>query len=494
MDCSSRSSAVDRASGWLLSVCAGLALALHAPPAAANGRLPGATELTLAGRDARRLVIRATFGFVQSFDGGSRWQWICENAIQVSGEADPPFTVTADGTLVLLPPAGGALISRDEACSWTTAPSPLAGRRTIDLTLDPANGARALLVTSTVTEIDELGVPSYETLLVETRDNAVSWATLSTLPSDFKAETLEIAPSDSARIYVSGTANDDPLVGVLLHSEDGGKNWIRHTLGLPDSSGSLFISGIHPSDPDRVWLRVPALGDSFGRFPASLVFTANKGRSFQVLAATEKGMFGFALSPDGSELAYGGPFDGLFVGASDGSGSFTRVSDTGVRCLRWNASGLYACGTEPNDAFSIGLSRDRGASFESVYRIAQTCPQECADASELTRLCLAPWRTIGPAIGATEAECAVKWLEPDAGVQDAGDDAGAGQHSADDEGCSCSVPNPRSPVTPAATLLAAACAVLCRRAYARERKTSRTSAWPTRSLRHSSGAQPARNR
>lgn len=472
----------------------GAALALRAPPAVANGRLPGATELTLVGQDARRLVIRATFGFVQSFDGGSRWQWICENAIQVSGEADPPFTVTADGTLVLLPPASGALISRDDACSWSSAPLPLAGRRSIDLTLDPTNSARVLVVTSTVSEIDEQGIARYETLLVETRDNALSWTALSTLPPDFKAETLEIAPSDSARIYVSGTANDNPLVGVLLHSEDGGNNWIRHTLGLPDNSGSLFISGIHPTDPDRVWLRVPALGDSFGRFPASLVLTVNKGQSFQVLAATEKGMFGFALSPDGSELAYGGPFDGLFLGASDGSGGFARVNTTGVRCLRWNASGLYACGTEPNDAFSIGLSRDRGASFESVYRVAQTCPQECADASQLTRLCREPWRIIGPAIGATEAECAVQWLEPDAGAPNPGDDAGTARHPADDEGCSCSVAKRRALFLPAATLVAAACAVLRRRAYARERKTSRTSACPTRSRRHSSGAQPARNR
>lgn len=155
---------------------------------------------------------------------------------------------------------------------------------------------------------------------------------------------------------------------------------------------------------------------------------------------------------------------------------------------------LPPLGTEPNDAFSIGLSRDRGASFESVYRIAQTCPQECVDASEITRLCLAPWRTIGPAIRATEVECAVQWLEPDAGTQEPGADAGAARKSADDEGCSCRVPTPGVPFAPAATLLAAACAVLWRRVYARERNTSRTSSCPTRSRRHSSGAQPARNR
>ncbi len=435
----------------------GAALALQAPPAGANGRLPGATELTIAGNDAQRLVIRATFGFVQSFDGGSSWQWICENAIQVSGEADPPFTVTADATLVLLPPAGGALVSRDKGCSWNAASAPLAGRRTVDLTLDPANPARVLVVTSMVGAIDDQGIVTYETLLVETRDNAQSFTQLATLPSDFKAETLEVAPSDSARIYVSGTANDNPLVGVLLHSEDGGKTWSRHTLGLPDGSGSLFISGIHPTDSNRVWLRVPVLGDSFGRFPASLVFTPDHGQTFQVLAATGRGMFGFALSPDGSELAYGGPFDGLFVGASDGSGGFIKVNTAGVRCLRWNAAGLYACGTEPNDAFSIGLSTDRGVSFTSVYRIAQTCPQACADASELLRLCREPWRTIAPAIGATESECAVQWLVRDAGSEKPADAAAPGKSDDDGGGCSCALAKSRmaggSTLTTAAAVL-----------------------------------------
>jgi MYXO-CTERM domain-containing protein len=451
----------------LLAASLGLASAVQAPPAAANGRLPGATELTIAGSDAERLVIRATFGFVQSFDGGASWQWICENAIQVSGEADPPFAVTADATLVLLPPAGGALISRDQACSWSAAPAPLADRRTIDLTLDPANRSRVLVVTSTVAEIDAQGIVTYETLLVETRDDARSFTQLATLPSDFKAETLEIAPSDSARIYVSGTANDNPLVGVLLHSDDGGKSWSRHTLGLPDGSGSLFISGIHPTDSNRVWLRVPVLGDAFGRFPASLVFTPNHGESFRVLAVTNMGMFGFALSPDGSELAYGGPFDGLFVGASDGSAGFAKTNTTGVRCLRWNAAGLYACGTEPTDAFSVGLSTDHGASFSSVYRIAQTCPQACADASALQRVCREPWRTIAPVIGATESECSVQWLVRDAGSQqpaDAADDAGSPRSSDDEgDGCSCAVPASRTASGPALTLAAAVLALLRRR-------------------------------
>jgi hypothetical protein len=430
----------------VVAICLSLALALYASSATANGRMPGATALSLADPDSRHILVRATFGFVQSFDGGSTWQWVCENAIQVSGESDPPTTVTADGTLVLLPPVGGALISRDHGCSWLKAASPLSGKRSIDLTLDPQNAARVLVVTSTVSKIDESGLVTYDNLLIETRDNAANFTELSQLPGDFRAETLEIAPSDPARIYVSGTASDSPLLGVLFCSENGGQTWTRRTLPLPEGSGSLFISGIHPTDPDRVWVRVPARGDSFGLYPASLLVTKDKGEHFQVLADTQKAMFGFALSPDGAELAYGGPFDGLYVGASDGSSSFTKVNGIGVRCLKWTRAGLYACGSEPPDAFSIGRSTDRGKSFEALYRMTQTCPQECNNLTGFATACRGPWQTIARAIDAGSAQCREQWLTADAGTEagsnDAGNDSGDAPDAASESGCSCRIGSP----------------------------------------------------
>ena len=93
-----------------------------ATSAGANGRMPGATEMsTAAGPD--HLVVRATFGLIQTFDGGKNWRWICEQAIGVSGEADPPLTVTEGGTLILVSPKGGLLVSRDRGCSWAAGPS-----------------------------------------------------------------------------------------------------------------------------------------------------------------------------------------------------------------------------------------------------------------------------------------------------------------------------------------------------------------------------------
>jgi hypothetical protein len=435
--------------------------------------MPGATALSVTGADSQHIVVRATFGLVQSFDAGLTWQWVCENAIQVSGESDPPIAVTSDGTLVLLPPVGGALISRDRGCSWLKAASPLEGRQTVDLTLDPGDAARVLVVTSTVSEIDETGLITFENTLIETRDDAASWMEMSTLPGDFRAETLEIAPSDPARIYVSGTANDDPLLGVLLSSENAGQSWTRRTLPLPEGSGSLFISAVHPTNPDRVWVRVPRRDDSFGMYPASLLVTNDKGSHFEVLADTEKAMLGFALSPDGSELAYGGPFDGLHVGASDGRSGFAKVSSVAVRCLKWTRAGLYACGSEPPDAFSIGRSTDRGATFEPVYRMTRTCPRECGETSGFAAACRRPWQTIARAIDAGGVQCPVQWLAADASVNggpstpanDAGYVPGVSADSANEGGCSCRI-GARVHVRSGIAMLAAALLLVTMR-YAR---------------------------
>jgi photosystem II stability/assembly factor-like uncharacterized protein len=377
----------------------------------ANGRLPGANELAIDRARPEHMVARATFGIVESFDRGAHWRWTCEEAIDISGViADPPLAIVGDGSLVLLPPTGSALVSRDAGCSWETASGPLVGSRGVDLTRDPSDPSRLVVLTSTLTAIDSKGFAIVRNTLVETRDDARTWTLLSTLPSDFEAETVEVAPSDARRIYVSGTASNDPRRGLLLRSEDGGASFQTSSLMLPPGSGSLFVSAIHPRDPDMLWVRVPARGDTIGILPAQLLVSGDKGQTFRQLASTQRAMFGFALSPDGSDLAYGGPSDGLFIGPSDGSAGFRKVAALSVRCLRWTAAdALYACGLEPSDPFSVGLSRDRGLTFEPLYRMRDTCPQGCSADTRSGMSCRAAWSRVGPLIGAAGALCDVPW-------------------------------------------------------------------------------------
>jgi hypothetical protein len=372
-----------------------LALCAWTSRAAANGRMPGANDLAFSQALPDRIVARATFGIVESDDRGASWRWICEQAIDISGViADPPLGLLHDGTEVLLPPTGSALVSHNAGCTWTRAGEPLAARRGADLTIDPGDPMHLLVLTSTLRSVDGSGIGSYENLLLETRDDARSWQLLATLPDNFEAETVEVAPADARRIYVSGVDAAQSREGILLRSDDGAHSWTTSRLSLPAGSGSLWISGIHPTDPDRLWVRVSARGDSLGLLPARLLGSGDKGATFQPVAATNKGMFGFALSPDGAQLAYGGPSDGLYVGPSSGSGAFSKRSDMGIMCLRWPAAGaLYACASEPRDPFSVGVSSDDGVSFRPLFRLADTCPAACASGTSFAQSCQSAWST-----------------------------------------------------------------------------------------------------
>ena len=403
-----------------LSSALGAALPFVPAAASANGRLPGATELAIDPNDPSHVLGRATFGLVQSRDNGASWQWICEPAIRISGEYDPPMALLKDGTWLVLSTSGGALESRDGGCTWSPAAAPLAGKKGIDVTIDPSDTSHLLVITSSVDHIDDGGVISFASALVETRDCGKTWTVVSELPGDVEIETVEIARSDPSRIYVSGTSTSDPLLGIVQRSADGGKTWKRSNLSLPDGSGSLFISAVDPENPDRLWARIPARGDLLGLFPADLVLSEDGGAHFRTIAGTERAMFGFALSPDGRTLAYGGPSDGLYVGPSDGSGVFEKVSDLQVRCLRWALDQLYVCASEPNDPFSLGVSIDEGRSFRPLYRIADTCPQTCADQAQFAAVCEPSWTSIAPVIKATGEACSGPWASLSTSIADAG--------------------------------------------------------------------------
>jgi hypothetical protein len=273
--------------------------------------------------------------------------------------------------------------------------------------------------------------------VLRTPDDAKSWELVATLPSNFQAETLELAKSDPQRLYVSGTDSNNPRLGVLFVSDDGGAHFTKRTLDLPAGSGSMLISAIHPRDPNTVWIRVPARGDTIGILPARLYVSHDAGQNFQMLASTQRAMFGFAVSPDGTQLAYGGPSDGLYVGASDGSGGFQKRGNWGIRCLRWSESGaLYACASEPTDAFSLGVSDDQGMSFRPLYKLLDTCPAECALGTQFAASCEAAWTPIRPLIKAVANMCSVPWanVQPDAGAGVQASDAGATPLPTDDAG------------------------------------------------------------
>ncbi|HMI86620.1 MAG TPA: sialidase family protein, partial [Polyangiaceae bacterium] len=416
-------------------------LALIAPLAAAvtffasttfaNGRFPAADQLLIDPSDPTHIVVRTTFGFVESRDAGKTWLWTCEDIIGRIANSDPPFTVTGDGTVVVAVPFEGVSISHDHGCSWTRAPAPLAGQLAVDVTLEPTDPAGVLVLTSTNDTSPDAGPaapPEFLNLVVETKDHGVSWAQLGApLARDFIASTIEIAGSDPNRIYASGVFGE-PLKPAIERSEDGGKTWTRTMVPSGGELGNVYISAVDAGNPNRLFVRVLAPADAAsGATPTTLLESTDKGSTWREVAKTDDAMLGFALAPDGAKLAYGSIGHGIFVGPSDGSAPLVKVSEVQNRCLTWSSAGLYACGTDlgrgapatapftqPADTFAVGLSHDMGTSYDTLYRLFQTCPTTCPDDSRYNRTCRTTWELkpgVTTATGATGETCTVPWAK-----------------------------------------------------------------------------------
>ena len=384
----------------------------------ANSRIPGATGLAIHPTDEQQWLLGLTYGLALTRDGGASWAWLCEQQIDGDGsDVDPSIVVTSDGTLIVLSLANGSvLVSRDDGCTFETALGPWQDNRAVDLTLDPSQPERVLALLSTVIARTDAGQSVYRNLVAHSRDHGRSWEVLAELPDDMALETLEVAASDRDRIYVSGTASADPLEGIVERSDDGGLTWTRTTVRLPTGSGGVFISGVHPQDPDRLWVRVPGRGDVFGLLPARLWLSMDAGATFDTVGETGGGMLGFALSPDGGRVAFGGPTDGLFIVPSDASAAPSKVADMPVTCLRWTARGLYACAAEPISAFSLGFAAEPTQGFEPLWQRANSCRATCAPPSSLEMTCRPPWERIAPRVGAV--------CDGSQSTSDAGSDAG----------------------------------------------------------------------
>ena len=412
-----------------------VAALLVAPGLLANGRFPAADQLIIDPSDPNHIVVRTTFGFVESRDGGKQWLWTCEDLIGRIANTDPPFTVTGDGSVVVAVPFEGVSVTHDHGCTWTKAPEPLAGQLAVDVTLEPNDPASLVVLTSTNDTPDGGTTPEFRNLVVESKDNGVTWTLLGTpLARDFIASTIEIARSDPNRIYASGVYGE-PLKAAIGRSEDGGKTWTR-ALVPSGELGNVYISAIDPRNADRLFVRVlspPELGTNAQA--TTLLESSDKGSTWREVAHTGDAMLGFAISPDGSSLAYGSVAQGIFVGPS--GGPMIKVSDVQNRCLTWSPAGLYVCGTDLGrsdptmtqiaDTFAVGLSHDMGKSYDTLYKLYQTCPTVCPDESRFNKVCRMVWETkpgVTEATRATGETCAVSWAKT--GSPDGGNGTGTG--------------------------------------------------------------------
>ncbi len=378
----------------LLALLLGLGVWGASAQALANGRFPGARQIALHPTDPSTLLLRTTFGQMLTSDGGASFHWICEEAIGYGGTQDPAALITSTGAL-LNAAYEGTSVSLDGGCSFAF-PEGLAKRYGLDLALDASLPSRALL---TVAADISNKLPSQ---LWETLDGGKIWVKKSDIPQGFFPQNIDVARPDGQRVYVTGLRDTNGSnQASLLRSIDGGATWEMRDLPL-EKAKSAYLSAIDPLDASRIYVRVEGADED------TLLRSDDGGDSYQPLASLEGGMLGFALSPDGSRVAIGGPTGGVLV-ASRNNGDFVQQSATPITCLTWAPDGLLACGLdESSSGFALGRSLDEGKSFSPILvALGDTCGplDTCGATSPYAALCPDRWPALKTTLQTSGATC-----------------------------------------------------------------------------------------
>jgi hypothetical protein len=398
-------------------------LSILAPPdAAANGRYPSAGLVTFDPSEPARVAVRTTFGVLVSRDRGATFDYVCESALRLGFEEDPMLAYATGGRLVVA--TFGGVLTSDDGCSFGSV-SELEGAVVPDLarsTSDPERFVAFRLLGK--------GNGLYESSVLRSDDGGTSFVTFPPLDETLLPVTIDVAAREPSRVYVTVRRGaGDGYDSVLLVSDDGGETFVERL--IPGTAGQrlAYIAGVHPHDAARLALRVNDVEQTV------LYESRDAGETFDELFVARGRLTGFAYSPDGDEMAFGGLDEGLFGGAIDAR-SFERRSDVGPTCLGWNEDGLWACADSQRAGFSFGRSSDAGRTFEPLVVFAELCGRSsCGEASDVGALCRNDWRNVAPTLAAT---CGLDGGVPDGGVPDGGQTPSPAKSPGEGGGCSVS--------------------------------------------------------
>ena len=350
------------------------AVLLASGEASANGRFPASNAVVFSPADEHTVMVRVTFGLLVSHDDAKSWKWVCERAIGFSGLEDPTYVVTKSGAIV----AGlfdGLRISRDGGCSWDRVA--VDARVFTDLTTR-SDGAIIALSSSYDRHSDAGSL--YKSQLYISTDDAHTFTPLGARLDDaLLGETVDVAPSDPKRIYISAVRGvDGTRKGVVLVSTDSGAHWTERPFELAPKELAPFIAAIDPKRADRVFIRTSALPAS----PTRLLLTDDAGKAYRKLLDAKGPLQGFALGEDGATLHVGGPDDGLLGGTIEPA-AFKQESALKVQCLARNGSTLWACSNEAS-----GFIAGSGSPLTARLHLADIGgPLACPADSLVTKEC-----------------------------------------------------------------------------------------------------------
>jgi hypothetical protein len=367
------------------------ALALLSSSAFANGRFPKAQAI-VAGNAKNELAVRTTFGVVRLSGLGLKakpsMHWICEEALGFSGTWDPPLARDARG-LLWVGLENGLAITKG-GCETHTVPA-LAGEVIGDLSESPSG---VIGVTASP------GKPSRLFRQAQGQGDAITLLALG--PIGMRFETLDAAPSNPKRMYVTGVDYSKKPLARLYRSDDAGVSLQELTPALSED-GQLFLSAIDPQNPDRIYLRqMTAKGGT------KVLISTDGGKILRETLSVPVPLYGFARSPDGKTLLVSGGDDVTGVLRSVDRGEHWQpVSRRGLMCLYAEARGFYGCGNPlQRGGEAVLFSADRGETFELLGSLVDVGgPELCPGAT--SSVCTAPWEKVRARLDPQQPEAPV---------------------------------------------------------------------------------------
>lgn len=382
---------------WV-ALCLVASLGTWSALASANGRFPRAMRLAETTGDASQLAVYGTYGLLVTRDSGQHWYHVCESATgPFNGEA--AMLEGLSGGRLLLGTDADLKRSADRACNWSPVLTPGPSSLLDDVTRSQADGDLFVLLNN----LD----PDAGLFVTVQRsdDDADTFLPFAELPPEMieRAFTLDVAPSDPDLIYVSGVAPDG--TGVVVRLTDQGQTAEAFALPLSSAAAAPYIAAVHPSDPNTLFVRTDELTliDNTTTANDRLLMSRDGGETWTELIERHAKLLGFALSPDGDTLlaGYGDPVLFSFAVDSDDVGiyrfdldaledntdaaaPFEKISEESTTCLRWTPDNLFACFTQQETGFEIGVTPspmgNTAATLEltPLLNLSEVRPLQCA--------------------------------------------------------------------------------------------------------------------
>lgn len=359
------------------------AILLASTTAFANGRYPSSNQLVVKPGDPSTLLMRTTFGMLVTHDR-KNWDWICETGAGygIDGAVeDPAIALSAKGSLFSAQTRGLG-VSKDTGCGWGFA---LPGKTVVDVSIVRATPDNVVAITS---EVSDGGQISQIHLSTDDGSNFNPWGT----PLDVLALTLDVAPSDPHRVYVTGERAFLGNASLFVSANDA-MTWTERPVPLNAGEAGAYIIAIDPKNPDRVYLRTYDANSSrlLVTDDAGKTFTERFSTGFDKLTTPTPGLQA-ALSPDGSKIWVGSDFAHLQV-ASTTDFAFSKLGFYQPQCLVADGTRLYMCLRDASNTF-LAVSENGGQTFDTVLRrCAVRGPIQCGADAE-ANVCANEWPPI----------------------------------------------------------------------------------------------------